>query len=73
MSNTAEQEIGFLISAWREEYNAIKDVLLVKGDKADLLEYNIRSTEAMTLLECINGLMALRIDFLKSAAANKGG
>jgi len=67
MSNTAEQEVGFLIGEWREKYKAIKDTLLLKGDKADLLEYNIRSAEAMTLLECINGLMALQIDLIKNA------
>jgi hypothetical protein len=45
-----------LIKVWLHDLNVLKEKLYDIGDKSDSLQYNLLSTEALTLATCILGL-----------------
>ena len=48
-----------LIDYWKDEYNSLKEQLMVRGGQADSLEYNLLSCEALRLHECILDLVEM--------------
>lgn len=46
-----------LLDEWFVEYNHLKEELYVIGDKGDSIKYNLYSTEALRLQQCINDLL----------------
>ena len=48
-----------VLDYWKIEYDGIKESLLILGAKADTLEYNLLSCEAMRLHECMLDLVEM--------------
>ena len=48
-----------LLDNWKNVYDDLKDSLAQIGDRADSYEYNLLATQAMSLHECILGLVEM--------------
>jgi hypothetical protein len=51
-----------LLDEWYIEYNRLKEELYVIGDKGDSVKYNLYSTEALRLQQCINDVLMVIIE-----------
>ena len=47
-----------LVEVWTEEFNVIREQLIVMGGKPNCMEYNLLSCEALRLMMCINDVNA---------------
>jgi len=71
MSNEVKQAVRDMIENWREEYNSIKEQLIVNGAEAHKNEYNLLATEALRLSLCMNDAVDLLIQMLEEEAKAK--
>ena len=67
MKSTTSKQVVFISSmtktevldTWKIEYQEVKEQLMTLGAKADTLEYNLLSAEALRLHECILDLVEM--------------
>ena len=57
-----------MIKAWRAEFYSIRDQLVTMGERANTLEYNLLSAEAMRLSMCINDATSLVLEITEKTA-----
>ena len=57
-----------MIGEWKKEFESIRDYLIEMGDKANTLEYNLLSAEALRLSMCINDATSLVLEITEKTA-----
>ena len=71
MSKLIHQRLRDLIEGWREEYNDLKEGLILKGGEPNTTEYSLLATEALRLSCCISDATDLLVTIVATDREDK--